>query len=334
MTPLLEFRNVDKRYAAGRSGPFGFGKSRTVQALSGVNLSLYGGEVLGLAGESGSGKSTLGRIAVGLEQPTSGTILFDGRSLGTAAGRAERARLLALQMIFQNAVASLNPRLRAAETIAEPIRVHRGLAKAGQAVEQLAQQVGIGSDLLARFPHQMSGGQCQRVGIARALSVQPRLLVCDEPVSALDVSIQAQILNLFADLKEQSAFSCLFISHDIHVIERVSDRIAIMYLGRIVEIGPTREVLDAPNHPYTRALLEAVPRISRTRRLHKPIRGEIPSPLAPPNGCRFHPRCPMAMPVCSRSDPALTRVGERHASACHLNSSTAGLDGSARLEEV
>jgi peptide/nickel transport system ATP-binding protein len=334
MTPLLELRNVDKRYAAGRSGRFGFGRSRTVQALSGIDLSLHEGEVLGLAGESGSGKSTLGRIAVGLEQPTSGEILFEGKPHGAVAGRAERARLLALQMIFQNAVASLNPRLRAAETIAEPIRVHRRLAHAGEAVQQLARQVGIGNELLARFPHQMSGGQCQRVGIARALSVQPRLLVCDEPVSALDVSIQAQILNLFADLKEQSGFSCLFISHDLHVIERVSDRIAIMYLGRIVEIGPTHEVLSAPSHPYTRALLEAVPRISRTRRVHKPIQGEIPSPLAPPSGCRFHSRCPMAMPVCSRIDPAMTRVGDRHESACHLNSRTAGHPGSVKLEEV
>jgi peptide/nickel transport system ATP-binding protein len=327
--PLLELRNINKRYKIGRSGTLGFGSSRMVQALSDISLSLFEGEVLGLAGESGSGKSTLGRIAVGLERPTSGDILFEGRPHGALHRRAERSRMLALQMIFQNAVASLNPRLRARETIAEPIRVHRQIGKTVGAVDELAQQVGIGGDLLRRFPHQMSGGQCQRIGIARALSVQPKLLVCDEPVSALDVSIQAQILNLFADLKEQSGFSCLFISHDIHVIERVSDRVAIMYLGRVIEIGPTRDVLSTPKHPYTRALLEAVPRISRTRRAHKPIEGEIPSPLAPPSGCRFHPRCPMAMPICSRIDPAMTRVGDRHDSACHLNAAK-----SANLEDV
>jgi peptide/nickel transport system ATP-binding protein len=188
----------------------------------------------------------------------------------------------------------------------------------------LAERVGLGINLLRRFPHEMSGGgQCQRVGIARALAVQPRLLVCDEPVSALDVSIQAQILNLFADLKEKSGHS-LFISHDLHVVERVSDRVAIMYLGRIVEIGRTKDVFEAPRHPYTRALLDAVPQIHGGRRAREPLRDEIPSPLDPPSGCAFHPRCPMAMPICSERVPALTDIGDGHSSACHLNAAGDG----------
>ena len=209
-----------------------------------------------------------------------GRFVFEGRGHGWLHNRSARSRLLGLQMIFQNSIASLDPRFRSRDAIAEPVRVHRpGIASVQATVEELAERVGLGTNLLRRFPHEMSGGQCQRVGIARALAVQPKLLVCDEPVSALDVSIQAQILNLFADLKEKSGYSYLFISHDLHVVERVSDRVAIMYLGRIVEIGGTKDVFEAPQHPYTRALLDAVPQIPGAGARAEPMRGEIPSPF-------------------------------------------------------
>lgn len=319
--PLLELRDVSKSYALGRSGLLGLGARRSVGALSQVSLTIHNGEVVGLVGESGSGKSTLGRIAVGLEAPTSGAIHFDGVSHSSSRWRKERARMLSLQMIFQNANASLNPRQRVREIIAEPMRVHRpGTGELASRVLELADQVGLRKGLLERRPHELSGGECQRVGIARALSVQPRLLVCDEPVSALDVSIQAQILNLFADLKEQSAYSFLFISHDLHVVERLSDRVAIMYLGRIVEMGPTASIYAAPKHPYTRALMDAVPQLRGGRRGPKPIEGEIPSPLKPPMGCHFHPRCPKAMAICREVQPRSVKVGEGHWSACHLHS--------------
>jgi peptide/nickel transport system ATP-binding protein len=319
--PLLELRDVTKSYVLGRSGSLGLGARRVVRAVSQVSLTINDGEVVGLVGESGSGKSTLGRIAVGLEAPTSGAIHFDGMKHASSRWRKERARLLSLQMIFQNANASLNPRQRVREIIAEPMRVHRsGTGDLASRVVELAEQVGLRKGLLVRRPHELSGGECQRVGIARALSVQPRLLVCDEPVSALDVSIQAQVLNLFADLKDQSAYSFLFISHDLHVVERLSDRIAIMYLGRIAEMGPTAEVYASPRHPYTRALMDAVPQVHGVRKGMKPIEGEIPSPLKPPTGCHFHPRCPKAMAICRDVQPQSVKVGEEHWSACHLHS--------------
>ena len=319
--PLLELRDVTKSYVLGRSGSLGLGARRIVRAVSHVSLTINDGEVVGLVGESGSGKSTLGRIAVGLEEPTSGAIQFDGMQHASSWWRKERGRMLSLQMIFQNANASLNPRQRVREIIAEPVRVHRrGAGALAPRVLELAEQVGLRKGLLERRPHELSGGECQRVGIARALSVRPRLLVCDEPVSALDVSIQAQILNLFAELKEQSAYTFLFISDDLHVVERLSDRVAIMYLGRIVEMGPTAEIYASPRHPYTRALMEAVPQLRGGRRSLKPMEGEIPSPLKPPTGCHFHPRCPKAMAICRDVEPQSVTVGEEHWSACHLHS--------------
>jgi peptide/nickel transport system ATP-binding protein len=318
ITPLLELRSVSKSYPGGRSA-FGLRAGRRVQALANVSLSVQHGEVLGLVGESGSGKSTLGRIAAGLERPTLGEIHFAGAPHRFTHGRVERARLLAIQMIFQNAVAALNPRQRVRDVIAEPIRVHRVADDVAERVAELAERVGLGAALLNRYPHELSGGQCQRVGIARALTVAPKLLVCDEPVSALDVSIQAQILNLFADLKEQSGYSALFISHDLHVVERVSDRVAVLYLGRVIEIGPVRSLFADPQHPYTQALIEAAPRIGSGRRTRQPLRGEIPSPANPPAGCHFHPRCPRAMAVCREVAPALTKTGKSHWSACHLH---------------
>jgi peptide/nickel transport system ATP-binding protein len=320
MVPLLEMRGITKSYGTGRGGVLGLRKPLLIHALSGVSLSVQHGEVLGLVGESGSGKSTLGRIAVGLEQPNAGEIHFSGQKHRFSNTGSERSRLLALQMIFQNAIAALNPRQRVKDIIAEPIRVHRPqISNVGDVVDELAERVGLGSALLNRYPHELSGGQCQRVGIARALAVQPKLLVCDEPVSALDVSIQAQILNLFSDLKEQSGYSYLFISHDLHVVERLSDRVAIMYLGRLVEIGPTRPLFAQPRHPYTRALMESAPRIGAGRRTRKPIRGEIPSPMRPPSGCHFHPRCPQAMAICREIDPPMVKVSKGHWSACHLH---------------
>ena len=322
--PLLELIDVSKSYTLGRSGALGLGGRRIVRAVSQVTLTISDGEVLGLVGESGSGKSTLGRLAVGLEGPTSGAIHFDGMRHTTGRWRKERGRMLSLQMIFQNANASLNPRQRVREIIAEPIRVHgRGAGTLAPRVLELAEQVGLRKGLLERRPHELSGGECQRVGIARALSVQPKLLVCDEPVSALDVSIQAQILNLFAELKEQSAYTFLFISHDLHVVERLSNRVAIMYLGRIVEIGPTAEIYASPKHPYTHALMDAVPQLRGGRKGLKPIEGEIPSPLKPPTGCYFHPRCPKAMAICREVEPQPVKVGAEHWSACHLQSVSA-----------
>jgi peptide/nickel transport system ATP-binding protein len=318
---LLELSAISKRYDGGRAGTFGLGARRKVQALSDVTLTIRHGEVVGLVGESGSGKSTLGRIAVGLERPTSGEVLYEGAPVTVPRSRRARARLLDLQMIFQNAVAALNPRQRVRDIIAEPLRVHRR-GEGVEAVAALLEQVGLPTRFMSRYPHELSGGQCQRVGIARALTVSPKLLVCDEPVSALDVSIQAQILNLFADLRERGGFSYLFISHDLHVVERLSDRVAVMYLGEIVECGPTAQVYEQPAHPYTKALMAAAPRIGGGRRRAKPIEGEIPSPFAPPSGCRFHPRCPFAMPVCRQIAPQEVRVGPGHSSRCHLNAAT------------
>ena len=329
MTPmpaLLDMRAVSKLYAGTRRA-WGLRRGNRVRALSNVSLSVQHGEVLGLVGESGSGKSTLGRIAIGLERPTEGEIRFAGEAYRFGQSARERSRLLSIQMIFQNAVASLNPRQRVVDIISEPVRVHRpDICDIGHHIVELAERVGIGSALLRRYPHELSGGQCQRVGIARALSVSPKLLVCDEPVSALDVSIQAQILNLFADLKEQSGYSYLFISHDLSVVERISDRVAVLYLGRIVETGPVGSLFARPQHPYTQALMEAAPRIGRARRTRKPIRGEIPSPSNPPSGCAFHPRCPHAMAICREIAPVMTKTGKAHWSACHLHGTPDPLD--------
>jgi peptide/nickel transport system ATP-binding protein len=316
--PLLELRNLSKTYGQQR-GIVPFARRRSLHALRNVSLSVSQGEVVGLVGESGCGKSTLGRIAVGLEQPTSGEIYFEGRSIGAMSPRARRRHLLSLQMVFQNAIAALNPRQRARDIIGEPIRVHsRALASSAAEVTALAERVGLHSGLLGRYPHELSGGQCQRTGIARAISVAPTVLVCDEPVSALDVSIQAQVLNLFADLKDTFGCAYLFISHDLHIVERLSDRIAVMYLGRIVEVGPTSSVYSAPRHPYTQALLEAAPRIDRRRATLPALKGEVPSPLKPPSGCPFHPRCPQAMAICRVSEPDVIPVGTAHLAACHL----------------
>ncbi len=327
-TPVIELRNVHKRFEhrpdlaqrilalAGR--PI---DRRTVYAVNGVDLAIRRGEVLGLVGESGCGKSTLGRVVAGLHHQTEGELLFKGQHADQLRGAERLAYILGVQMIFQDPQASLNPRQRVRQILSEALKVHKLSPRADipARVDRALAEVGLDSEYRERFSHQISGGQRQRIGIARALMVSPSFMVCDEPVAALDVSIQAQIINLFMDLREQHGFTYLFISHDLGVVRHISDRVAIMYLGKIVEISLAAEIFARANHPYTQALLAEVPDIARRGRTFIPIKGEIPSPLAPPSGCTFHPRCPHVMPVCKEQAPPLGLIAPGHWSACHLN---------------
>jgi peptide/nickel transport system ATP-binding protein len=326
--PLLSLRGITKRFVqrvdlAGRiANAFGAGVRETVvQAVSDVDLDIAEGEVVGLVGESGCGKSTLGRIVAGILPQTEGAMLWRGQDVGAMNGSDRRAWQLAVQMIFQDPFASLNPRLRVSEIVGEAPRVH-GLVAGNRQAEYVAEtllQVGLDPIYASRYPHQFSGGQRQRVGIARALAVKPDFIVCDEAVAALDVSIQAQILNLFMELRQRLGLTYLFISHNLAVVEHLSDRVAIMYLGRLVEIAPADELFARPNHPYTQALLAEVPTLEARQRIYKPIAGELPSPLDPPPGCAFHPRCPHAFARCKVERPAIREVAPGHISACHLN---------------
>ncbi len=326
--PLLELRAISKRFTsrldlAGRiAARLGAGaREQTVHALDRVDLAIAPGEVVGLVGESGCGKSTLGRIVSRILEPTEGERRWKGRPYAEYDAPSARAERLAIQMVFQDPFASLNPRMRIADVIGEAPVVH-GIVASRERDEYVAgimARVGLDAGLAKRFPHQFSGGQRSRIGIARALAVKPRFLVCDEAVAALDVSIQAQVLNLFIRLREEFGLTYLFISHDLGVVRHLSDRVVIMYLGRIVESAPTGEVFSRANHPYTRALLAEVPRLEATKRAYVPIRGEIPSPLDPPGGCHFHPRCPVALPRCKSEVPALREIAPGHHSACHLN---------------
>ncbi|MEL6765669.1 MAG: oligopeptide/dipeptide ABC transporter ATP-binding protein [Pseudomonadota bacterium] len=328
VTPILEVRGLSKRFvkrhdAAGRIAyRLGVGPAEeTVHAVDSVDLAVMPGEVLGLVGESGCGKSTLGRMIAGVLPPTEGRILFEGRDIAGLVGADRRDAKLAVQMIFQNPFASLNPRKRVAEIVGEAPLVH-GLVKRGEVadyVDETLTKVGLDPGLKRRYPHQFSGGQRQRIGIARALAVQPRFLVCDEAIAALDVSIQAQVLNLFMKLRAELDLTYLFISHDLSVVAHIADRVAIMYLGRVVEEGPAEALFEAPNHPYTQALIAEVPRLDQRRRQFEPVKGEIPSPLDPPPGCHFHPRCPKAHARCSAEVPALRAIAAGRRSACHLN---------------
>lgn len=296
-------------------------KPQVTAAVNQVDLEIYPGEVVGLVGESGCGKSTLGRMIAGILQPSAGRILVDGVDTSQMNAAQWNHTQLRIQMIFQDPYASLNPRLRVKDSVGESPLIH-GLTNANSVDEYVGAQLeraGLSAALRHRFPHQFSGGQRQRIGIARALAVQPDVLVCDEAVAALDVSIQAQIVNLFMDLRDELGLTYLFISHDLGVVEHISDRVAIMYLGRIVEMATTSEMYARPNHPYTQALLAEIPRITDRKKKFVAIKGEIPSPLSPPSGCHFHPRCPYAMPICKEQAPILKEVSARHMSACHLN---------------
>jgi peptide/nickel transport system ATP-binding protein len=326
--PLIALEGVSKRFVkqpdlVGRLAKLvGAGAVvETVRAVDGVSLAIGQGEVLGLVGESGCGKSTLGRIVAGIIPPSDGALRFQGQTLAALEPAARRRASLKIQMIFQDPYASLNPRMRVRDIIGEAPLFHGlvGRRALDDYVVAVMRQVGLDPSFRDRYPHQFSGGQRQRIGIARAVAVKPEFIVCDEAVAALDVSIQAQVLNLFMDLRRELGLTYLFISHDLGVVEHVSDRVAIMYLGRIVELAPTEALFAAPNHPYTRALLEGVPRLGNRRQSFRPVEGEIPSALHPPSGCHFHPRCPFAMDRCRSESPALRPIAPGRLSACHLN---------------
>jgi len=315
---LLELRDLRKSFPVGGSG---FGRRARLLAVDGVDLDVSSGETVGLVGESGCGKSTLARLALRLLEPDAGTIRFEDRDLRALGRRELRGMRRRMQIVFQDPFASLNPRMTAGETISEGLRVH-GLARGAERerrVAELLEIVGLAPDHASRYPHEFSGGQRQRIGIARALALEPRLIVADEPVSSLDVSIQAQILNLLLDLQQRFGLAYLFISHDLRVVRHLSRRVAVMYLGRIVEYGPADALYGRPQHPYTEALLSAVPVPDPTQRHQRIVlAGDVPSPIAPPPGCPFHPRCPKAIARCATDRPALREVAPRHVTACHL----------------
>jgi oligopeptide transport system ATP-binding protein len=318
-TPLLEVGGLAKHYPMRR----GLLIARTVgnvRAVDGVSFKLFRGETLALVGESGCGKSTTARLVLRLIEPTAGTVWFEGSDITTLRGDPMRKLRRRMQIVFQDPFASLNPRMTVAEILEEPLIVHGiGNAVARRArVEELLGLVGLAPYHAGRYPHEFSGGQRQRIGIARALAVEPALVVCDEPVSALDVSIQAQVVNLLKDLQSRLGLSYLFIAHDLAVVKHVADRVAVMYLGRIVEIGPKDEVFANPRHPYTRVLLSAIPRPDPHRKLARQVAGgDVPSPTDIPQGCRFHTRCPFVIDRCRTEDPALHTVQDNHLSACH-----------------
>jgi oligopeptide/dipeptide ABC transporter ATP-binding protein len=326
--PMVELRGVSRRFSkkldiaaklARRLGATV--KEEIVHAVDKVDLRVRKGEVVGLVGESGCGKSTLGRIVAGILPQSDGHMLWNGVDVDTLTGEAARTAKLKRQMIFQDPYASLNPRMRVADIVGEAPQVHGLVPRGGfdEYVDEQMRRAGLDPNFKRRYPHQFSGGQRQRIGIARALAVQPEFIVCDEAVAALDVSIQAQILNLFMRLRRELDLTYLFISHDLGVVEHLSDRVVIMYLGRVVEEAPTETIFRHANHPYTRSLLDSVPRIENRKRAFTVVKGEIPSPLNPPKGCHFHPRCPHAFDRCRVDVPALRAVAPGHRSACHLN---------------
>lgn len=315
-TILAEGKHLSKTFPVK-----GQGKGAALHAVSGVDLAVYEGETLALVGESGCGKSTLGRLLLGLLPPTQGQVFFDGQDLAALPPARLRALRRQMQLVFQDTAAALNPRWTVGQSLAEPLRIHNLCPRGEYAARgaALLTQVGLAPDLLDRYPHQLSGGQRQRVGLARALALSPRLVVCDEPVSALDVSVQAQMLNLLADLQASQGLTYVLISHDLGVVRHSADRVCVMFLGRVCEVGPTQALFSAPRHPYTKFLLDSVPRPDPTRRGESglPLAGEIPSPVHPPSGCRFRTRCPYAQDICAQTVPPLTGAGD-HQAACHF----------------
>jgi peptide/nickel transport system ATP-binding protein/oligopeptide transport system ATP-binding protein len=323
---LLEVRDLVKHYPT-QQGLFGGGGAQ-VRAVDGVSFSIASGETLGLVGESGCGKSTTGKLILRLQDPTSGTILWRGRDVSRLSQGEMRPVRRELQAVFQDPYSSLNPRMRAADIVAEPIRNYDALPQAQmrERVAGLFERVGLRPDQMVKYPFEFSGGQRQRLGIARALSVRPKLIVCDEPVSALDVSVQAQVINLLMDLQQEFRLSYLFVAHDLAVVEHISHRVAVMYLGKVVEIAPKKAIFTRPQHPYTEALLEAVPVPDPTaRRKRRVLGGDVPSPIKPPSGCRFHTRCPYVEERCRVEEPALKGVAPGQLVACHLRQPVAML---------
>jgi oligopeptide/dipeptide ABC transporter ATP-binding protein len=320
MNPLLQVEGLTKHFALRRDG-FKRGPAPVLRAVDAVSFTVAGGETLGLVGESGCGKSTVGRMLVRLIEPTAGRIEFLGSDLARLSAAALRRRRRDIQIIFQDPFGALNPRMTVAEIVMEPLLIHgaRPDAATRARVAALLDRVGLAGHYASRYPHQFSGGQRQRIGIARALALDPKFIVCDEAVSALDISIQAQIVNLLQDLQDELGLAFLFIAHDLSVVKHISHRVAVMYLGKLVEIADKQSLYATPRHPYTQALLAAVPITNpRDRGRKAALSGEIPSALDPPAGCRFHTRCPHAMPVCREIEPLLEETAPGHQVACHL----------------